>query len=201
MRVQVNGAGQAVVLALGSAGPTLWDVQVQDSENLVGVILSGVHHSTVNGLPASVPVLYAARDDHAPCGYFQINPDTPQGANGFISRLLVHVVDATLQADNQVLRVVHEVPAPPPATRPARINIGAATYSSPSSGRALEITRIIRAQCAGNEGPCSIRCGNQLAGDPDFGQVKSCQIIYTCGVSQTHTLKVQEVMTLQLRCD
>jgi hypothetical protein len=165
------------------------------------VILSGLHRSTLNGVPATVPVLHASGDDHAPCGYFQINPDTPQGANGFVSRLLVHTVDATFQADNQVLRVVHEAPEPTPAPVPARVDIGAATYSSWRNGHSLEITSIIRAQCADNQGTCTVRCGNQLAGDPDFGQVKSCQIIYSCGASQTHTMKVQEGMNLQLHCD
>jgi uncharacterized membrane protein len=201
MQVQVNGAGQAVVLALGSAGPTVWDVHVQESENVVGVILSGLQRSTLNGVPAAVPVLHAARDDHAPCGYFQINPDTPQGANGFVSRLLVHAVDATFQADNQVLRVIRDAPEPAPAPRPTRIDVGAATYSSWRNGHSREITSIIRAQCADSQGSCTVRCGNQLAGDPDFGQVKSCQIIYTCGASQTHTMKVQEGTDLQLRCD
>jgi hypothetical protein len=184
--LQINGAGQAIVLVLGSAGPTVWDVHVQESENVVGVILSGLHRSTIIGAPANVPVLRAARDDHAPCGYFQINPDTPQGANRFVSRLLVHAVDATLS---------------PPAPTFSRVDIGAATYSSARNGRSLEITSIIRSQCAGNQGACTIHCGNQLAGDPDFGQVKSCQVLYTCGLSQSHTTRVQEGMTLQLRCD
>lgn len=186
MQLRVNGANQPIVLALGSAGPTQWNLQPQDSANVAGVILSGLYRSQLNGLPAGIPVLHAAEADHAPCGSFLINPDTPQGANVFISRLLVHAVDATLQADH-----------PPPV----RIAVGAATYSSARYGHSVAISRIIRSQCEGLQDRCIVRCGNQLAGDPDFGQVKSCEVIYTCGASQTRTVKVQEGMYLRLRCD
>jgi len=200
MPLAVNGAGQTIVLALGSAGPTVWDVHVQESAKLVGVILSGLHRSSVNGVPADVPVLHAARDDHAACGYFQINPYILQGANRFVSRVLVHAVDANLLTDNPAQRVAHQAAEPRPPM-PAGIDIYAATYSSPRSGRSLEFTRVIRSQCEGLQGVCNIRCGNQLAGDPDFGQVKSCEVIYSCEDGQTRTLRVQEGMNLQLRCE
>ncbi len=195
----VNGAGQTIVLALGSAGPTVWDVQVRDSAHVVGVILSGVRRSALIGVSPGVPVLHAARDDHAPCGYFQINPYDPQGANRFISRVLVHAVDATLQADNPALRV-RQAAEPGPRIS-AGIDILAANYLSPRSGRSLEFNGIIRSQCEGLQGLCTVHCGNQLAGDPDDGQVKTCQVIYRCGDGQTRTLAVQEGMNLQFRCD
>jgi len=69
--------------------------------------------------PSSVPVLRAARDDDAPCGYFWINTDVTQGANQFVSKLLVHAVDGYASPDNHLLLIGSAVPPPPipvPAT-------------------------------------------------------------------------------------
>jgi hypothetical protein len=152
-----------------------------------------------------VPVLRTAFDDDEPCGYFRINPDDVQGANRFISKLLVHAVDGYFQPDNHLLLIgtaTAERPAqqPMPMQMTPRIDVGAATYSSPRNGRSLDVTGMIRSRCQGSTDACMVHCGNELAGDPDFGQSKSCQIIYSCA-NQTHTAKVMEGMNLQLRCD
>jgi hypothetical protein len=104
VNVRINGGGQNIVLALGAQGPTRWRIQF-GAASVVGVILSGEHRSSVIGLPARVPVLRAARDDDAPCGYFRINADLTQGANQFVSRLLVHAVDGYFQHDNHLLLI------------------------------------------------------------------------------------------------
>jgi hypothetical protein len=61
-----------------------------------------------------VPVLRAARDDDAPCGYFWINPDVTQGANQFVSKLLVRAVDGYASPDNQLLLIGSSMPMPMP---------------------------------------------------------------------------------------
>jgi uncharacterized membrane protein len=92
--VRVNAGMQKIVVAFGSVGPTVWRVKRSDADNIVGVILSGIQHSEVIGLASDVPVLHAAYEDQAPCGYFQINPADPRGADRFVSELLAHAVAA-----------------------------------------------------------------------------------------------------------
>ena len=47
-----------------------------------------------------------------------------------------------------------------------------------------DVTSQSIAQCDVSQGRCVVRCGNQLAGDPDFGQVKDGRIEYQCGDAQ-----------------
>jgi hypothetical protein len=90
--VGANGGARNIVVAVGTDGPPVWRVNQSDADHIVGVILSGVRHSEITGLASSVPVLHAAYEDQVPCGYFQINSTTPQGASRFISELLAHPV-------------------------------------------------------------------------------------------------------------
>ncbi|HTY94798.1 MAG TPA: DUF2339 domain-containing protein [Steroidobacteraceae bacterium] len=200
VNVRLSGVSHDIVLALGSTGPTAWRLRPPGSTSVVGVILSGLHRSSVTGLGADVPVLHAALEDHAPCGYFQIGSGTPQGANRFVSRLLVHAVDANFQPSHQLLLIGADASDVRSTQLPA-VEISNAAYLSRRNGASFDVTGALRSQCAGNRGSCAIHCGNDLAGDPDFGQGKICRIIYTCGSDPTHTTDVQEGMNLQLHCD
>ena len=102
--VEVKHGAQPIVLALGAPRATVWQLDGIGIDTVVGVVLSGVGRSTLVGLPPGVPVLQAARDDQQPCGYFTIDAADPQGANRFISRLLIHAVDGNyLPQGNRVV--------------------------------------------------------------------------------------------------
>jgi formylglycine-generating enzyme required for sulfatase activity/ankyrin repeat protein len=78
--------------------------------------------------------------------------------------------------------------------------IQSAAYVSPRNGRELDVTSQLNSMCPSAAGSCTLRCGNQLAGDPDFGQRKYCRISYRCGGGNTQELRIQEGGTLQLSC-
>jgi hypothetical protein len=135
VNIRINGTGQSIVLALGTEGPTAWRVQF-GSANVVGVILSGAHRSSITGLPAGVPVLRAARDDDAPCGYFWINTDVTQGANQFVSKLLVHAVDGYVSPDNHLLLIGTAV-AYGPTQQPPPMQMAAPDHLPPAPIRLI----------------------------------------------------------------
>jgi hypothetical protein len=56
-----------------------------------------------------------------------------------------------------------------------------ATYASPRNGRSFDVTTRVRSQCQAGLAGCVVVCNNDLAGDPDFGQGKTCEIHYRCG--------------------
>jgi len=72
-----------------------------------------------------------------------------------------------------------------------------ATYASSRGGRAFDVTRLMQNTCGG--GSCRIACGNQLAGDPDFGHPKLCQISFQCG-NRTQNVTLSEGRNLTLAC-
>jgi len=49
-------------------------------------------------------------------------------------------------------------------------------------------------------GPGIIDCNNNLAGDPDFGYVKSCNIEYKCASGAIRTLEAIEMEPTRLTC-
>jgi hypothetical protein len=71
------------------------------------------------------------------------------------------------------------------------LDIRSASYISPRNGRALDVTAQIRARCASTAGSCMVSCGNDLAGDPDLGQQKYCQISYQCADRRPQTLQLK----------
>jgi uncharacterized membrane protein len=74
-----------------------------------------------------------------------------------------------------------------------------AAYVSPRNGRSLDVTNQIKTQCVAEA--CTISCGNQLAGDPDFGQAKYCRISYQCsGDGTTRELRFHEGHRVRLSC-
>jgi Domain of unknown function (DUF4124) len=75
-----------------------------------------------------------------------------------------------------------------------------ASYGSSRLGRAFDVTNVLEAACRRGSDSCKVACGNQLAGDPDFGQVKYCQITFQCGGHPTQSVRMQEGRSLTLAC-
>ena len=83
-------------------------------------------------------------------------------------------------------------------TAPAAIEILNGRYLSPRNGKALDVTARLQADC--QTLACPVRCGNQLAGDPDFGQRKYCTITYRCGRAASRELRILEGESTALSC-
>jgi hypothetical protein len=75
-----------------------------------------------------------------------------------------------------------------------------ASYGSNRPGRAFDVTRVLETTCSRGSNSCKVACGNQLAGDPDFGNVKYCQITFECGAHPTQNLRMQEGRSVTLAC-
>jgi len=45
-----------------------------------------------------------------------------------------------------------------------------------------------------------LSCGNQLAGDPDFGQRKYCRVVYVCAGGKAQELRIEEGERATLKC-
>jgi hypothetical protein len=94
----------------------------------------------------------------------------------------------------------------PRDTRPGNAAAGAfaapqivsAVYASPRNGASLDVTSALRRRCIA--GSCNVLCGNQLAGDPDFGQGKYCSISYRCGGGPGQELRIREGEQFVLSC-
>jgi len=78
--------------------------------------------------------------------------------------------------------------------------IRSASYVSSRGGRALDVTHVLQSACRSGTGACKVACGNQLAGDPDFGHVKYCQITFQCGDRAVQSVRETEGRTLTLAC-
>jgi Domain of unknown function (DUF4124) len=86
-----------------------------------------------------------------------------------------------------------EVSGPTPQIRYAR-------YASPRNGRSFDVTYALQSACPRATGSCRVACGNQLAGDPDFGQTKYCQISFQCSGRPMQNVRVAEGGTVTLAC-
>jgi uncharacterized protein YecT (DUF1311 family) len=86
------------------------------------------------------------------------------------------------------------------ATQTVGPAIQSAIYKSPRNGQSFDVTNQLRSLCGRDQKSCAIDCGNQLAGDPDFGQVKFCRISYACGDGRVRDLQIQEGEKAQLSC-
>ena len=75
-----------------------------------------------------------------------------------------------------------------------------ARYVSSRSGRALDVTYALQSACSAMSGSCRVACGNQLAGDPEFGQRKYCQISFQCSDRPLQEVRVAEGGSLTLAC-
>jgi hypothetical protein len=78
--------------------------------------------------------------------------------------------------------------------------IQSAAYVSPRNGRELDVTSQLNSMCLSGPDSCTLRCGNQLAGDPDFGQRKYCRISFRCSGGSTQEVRIQEGQNLRLSC-
>jgi formylglycine-generating enzyme len=83
---------------------------------------------------------------------------------------------------------------------PPGIEIQRAAYISPRNGRELDVTNQLKSHCMGVRDSCTVNCGNQLAGDPDFGQRKFCTVSYRCSGGTAQELRIQEGESLALLC-
>ncbi len=77
--------------------------------------------------------------------------------------------------------------------------IQSAAYTSPRNSRSFDVTDQLKSLCR-TPGSCIVNCGNQLAGDPDFGQRKYCSIVYVCGGGKSQQLRIQEGERITLSC-
>jgi hypothetical protein len=75
-----------------------------------------------------------------------------------------------------------------------------ARYVSPRNGRSFDVTHVLQSACPRATGSCRVACGNQLAGDPDFGQTKYCQISFQCSGRPQRDVRVAEGGSLTLAC-
>ena len=82
-----------------------------------------------------------------------------------------------------------------------RPQIASATYASPRNGRSFDVTTRVRSQCQAGVTDCVVVCNNDLAGDPDFGQGKTCEIHYRCGENPPQTLRISERRREWIRCE
>jgi hypothetical protein len=180
VELTVNEPAHNVVLALAADGPVTWRVIRGEGTRVAGVIVSGAHRSRVMGLGPSVAILNASSDDGAPCGSFLVDRDDRQGANVFISKLLVHAVDGNFLAEDGRLLIGDAPPVAMAAVTTAAPEILRASYSSPRNHQSYDFTAKVRADCAATGARCPISCGNQLAGDPDPGQRKVCELSFRC---------------------
>jgi hypothetical protein len=98
--VYVDEPDRDIVLALGAYEPAIWNVRSTRATRIVGVIVSGYHQGVVAGLGSDVPVLQAAHDDHAPCGYFYIDGGRAQAADALVRSLLARAVSTVYVANN-----------------------------------------------------------------------------------------------------
>lgn len=85
-------------------------------------------------------------------------------------------------------------------TASSGLQIQTATYASPRNGRSLDVTNQMKSLCSSGSSSCTLNCGNQLAGDPDFGQRKYCSITYWCGGGQAQQQHIPEGARLTLGC-
>lgn len=92
--VYVDEPERPVVLVLGADEPAIWNVRFAASTRIAGVIVSGHHEGTVNGLSADLPVLHTSSESSVSCGSFHLDGGHPRAADGLVRTLLGRAVDA-----------------------------------------------------------------------------------------------------------
>jgi Domain of unknown function (DUF4124) len=75
-----------------------------------------------------------------------------------------------------------------------------ASYMSPRTGRAFDVTHVLQSACSRGSDGCKVACGNQLAGDPDFRRVKYCQIAFQCSGHPAQNVTLAEGRSVTLTC-
>jgi uncharacterized protein YecT (DUF1311 family) len=82
----------------------------------------------------------------------------------------------------------------------AGVVIESAVYASPNNGRQLDVTQQLQSDCDAATHECTVSCNNQLAGDPDVGTPKVCQISYRCVGRRLQQLQLKEGQSQTLSC-
>lgn len=102
------------------------------------------------------------------------------------------------------IMAVAQVAVPTSAALPSAASptpdIQIAIYASPRTGRSFDVTHQLQASCLATPGSCLVTCGNQLAGDPDFGTPKLCRIVYDCHGGDAQDVQLQEGEHAALSC-
>jgi Predicted membrane protein (DUF2339) len=111
------------------------------------------------------------------------------------------VVGNALPAEDVTLQATYATPPSRDTRGELRPQIASATYASPRNGRSLDVTTEVRSQCQAGVAGCVVVCNNDLAGDPDFGQGKTCEIHYQCGENPAQTLRIPEGRREWVRCE
>jgi ankyrin repeat protein len=106
--------------------------------------------------------------------------------------------DSTAQASPQVANAAPGSQSP--AQGVAAPQIARALYVSPRNGRQLDVTAPLASRCSSTAISCAVSCNNELAGDPDVGQRKYCEITYRCGGGATQEFRIEEGETRALTC-
>jgi len=75
-----------------------------------------------------------------------------------------------------------------------------ARYASTRNGRSFDVTYVLQSACSRSYDSCSVACGNHLAGDPDFGHPKYCQISFQCDGHPLQQVRLSEGRSLTLAC-
>lgn len=140
--------------------------------------------------------------------------ETPEREAAIVSKLPAQAVDESVPPVDDHVVVGNALPAQDVtpqatyATGPSRETHGelvpqivSATYASPRSGRSFDVTTQLRSRCQAGVAGCVVICTNDLAGDPDFGQVKTCEIHYRCGENPAQTLLISERRRERIRCE
>jgi hypothetical protein len=201
--LNVRPGPQAVVLALSATRPTLWRIHQAFPDQVVGVVLSGTYHSNITGVVRAIPVLHAAQEDHSYCGDFRVGANALDGADRFISRLLAHTVNETLVLGSNTAAGTPAADATPQRLidgASGNLEIVGGVYWSPRNHRSFDLGPALKARCGTARATCAISCGSELAGDPDPGQSKNCDIEYRCGDGSAQTVEMQEGHIRQLVC-
>lgn len=110
------------------------------------------------------------------------------------------VVLSVCTVSTALAQVIQPGPNPTQTSVATEPYIQSATYASPRNGRSFDVTNQLKSLCHANSGSCLLTCGNQLAGDPDFGIVKYCKVIYVCPGGQAQLAQIPEGGLLTLTC-
>jgi uncharacterized membrane protein len=204
--VTVNAPGRNVVLLLGAYKSAAWDIRWGSTTRIIGVWISGYEPQFVAQLSANRPVLNTSFADRDQCPWFAVaSGGAPDGSRAAL-QVMRHGVDATFPASGGQIDIgtaqtqMNEVQNNIAAISSAKVEIRSAVYASPRNGRAFDVTSQLNSQCSAAPGSCVVNCGNQLAGDPDFGQRKYCKILYQCADRTTQELRIEEGERATLRC-
>lgn len=113
---------------------------------------------------------------------------------------VLHIILLVCTVPAAMAQAVQPEPNPNQTSGASGLNIQSAIYASPRNGHSFDVTNQVKSSCRASSGSCLLSCGNQLAGDPDFGTPKYCRIVYVCPGAQVQKVQIQEGGRLTLSC-